>query len=67
MVAMVLIAREPLVNVCALEASSEPSLLDGDCCQPVTEDRIVCKLNGNCIIGCGVDHDAYCCPNLMGD
>ena len=45
-------------NVRSVEASSEPSLLDVDFCQPVSEDRIVAKLNGDCIMGCGVDHDA---------
>ena len=51
----------------SMEASSEPSLLDCDFCQPVTEDRIVAKLNGNCLMGCGVDHDAFCCPLIQGN
>ena len=34
---------------------------------PVSEDHIVAKLNGDCIMGCGVDHDAYRCPLLKGD
>ena len=54
-------------NVRYVEAISEPSLLDGDFCQPVTEDHLVAKLIGNCIMGCGVNHDAYKCPALKGD
>ena len=54
-------------NIRSVEASSEPSLLDGEFCQPVTVDRIVANLNRDCIMCCGVDHDAYCCPLLKCD
>ena len=54
-------------NVRYVEATSEPSLLDGDFCQPISEDRLVAKLIGDCIMGCGVNHDAYKCPLLKGD
>ena len=54
-------------NIRYVEAISEPSLLDGDFCQPVTDDRLLAKLISNCIMGCGVNHDAYKCPLLKGD
>jgi len=38
-------------NVCAIEASTEPSLLDDDSSPEPPEDMIVAKLNGDCIGG----------------
>ena len=54
-------------NVRATEALSEPSLLDDDSSPGVVEDKIVSKLNGECIAGCSTEHDACTCPNLTGD
>jgi len=54
-------------NVCALEASTEPLLLDDDSSTEPPEDVIVVKLNGECLGGCGKVHPPYECPNLTGD
>ena len=54
-------------NVCALEASTEPSLLDDDLSMEPPEDMIVAKLNRKCLGGCGKVHPPYECPNLTGD
>jgi len=54
-------------NVRAIEASTEPSLLDDDSSTTPPEDMIVVKLNGKCLGGCGKVHPPCECPNLTGD
>jgi len=54
-------------NVRAIEASTEPLLLDDDSSTEPPEDMIVAKLNGECLGGCGKVHPPYECPNLTGD
>jgi len=59
-----------MLDVClviAMFVLLKPSWLDDDSSPAPTEDIAVCKLNGECIAGCGKDHDAYDCPNLAGD
>jgi len=54
-------------NARAVEALSEPSLLDDDRPDESCKEKIMAKLNGECIAGCGKDDDTYKCPNLKGD
>jgi len=54
-------------NIQAIEASAEPSLLDDDSSTESPMDRIVVKLNGDCLSGCGKVHPPCECPNLTGD
>jgi len=54
-------------QVCAIAASSPPSLLDDDSSVEPLKEMIVAKLNGECLGGCGKVHPPYECPNLVGD